>query len=73
MGGTMSGVSIWQLIIICAIVALVFWPWYRIFSKAGFSGWLALLMFLPLVNLIMLFYLAFAEWPALRGAGSAES
>lgn len=57
-----------QLIIICVLVVIFIWPWYRIFGKAGFSGWPALLMFVPLVNIAMLFYLAFAEWPALRNA-----
>jgi uncharacterized membrane protein YhaH (DUF805 family) len=37
--------------------------WWRIFSKAGYSGALSLLMFVPIANLIMLIILAFAEWP----------
>jgi hypothetical protein len=60
-----ASVSTWQIITIACIVALIIWPWFKIFAKAGFSGWMALLMLIPLVNLIMLFYLAFAEWPAL--------
>ncbi|MFH1313071.1 MAG: hypothetical protein ABIJ00_07550 [Candidatus Eisenbacteria bacterium] len=42
-------------------------PFWKIFSKAGFSPLLAILMIIPIVNLIMVFYLAFAEWPALKG------
>ncbi len=37
--------------------------WWRIFSKAGYSGALGLLMFVPLANLIMLLILAFGTWP----------
>ena len=37
-------------------------PWFFIFKKAGFSPLLALLMFVPLVNIIMLYFLAFARW-----------
>jgi hypothetical protein len=37
-------------------------PYWKIFSKAGFSGWMALLMILPLVNLIVLYVVAFSEW-----------
>jgi hypothetical protein len=37
-------------------------PYWKIFSKAGFSGWLALLMILPLANLIVLYVVAFSEW-----------
>ena len=54
------------LVLICLLVVLFVWVYFRIFSKAGFSGWLALLMLVPLVNVGMLFFLAFAEWPALR-------
>jgi len=40
--------------------------WWKIFSKAGYSGALGLLMLLPLVNLIMLLVLAFGQWPIHR-------
>jgi hypothetical protein len=33
-----------------------------IFKKAGFSPWLALLLFIPLANMIILYVLAFSEW-----------
>lgn len=38
-------------------------PFWRIFSRAGFAGALSLLMFIPVVNIVMLFFLAFARWP----------
>jgi hypothetical protein len=41
-------------------------PFWRLFSKAGYSGWWSLLMVIPLVNLITLYVLAFSDWPALR-------
>jgi hypothetical protein len=41
-------------------------PYWKIFSKAGFSGWLALLMILPLANLIVLYVVAFSEWKPLQ-------
>ena len=34
-----------------------------IFSKAGYCWALGLLMFVPIANLIMLFILAFGDWP----------
>ena len=55
-----------ELLIILFIVCVLVVPFWRIFTKAGYSGALALLMFVPVVNLIMLYFLAFAEWPALR-------
>ena len=35
----------------------------KIFSKAGYSWALGLLMLIPIVNIIMAFFLAFADWP----------
>jgi uncharacterized membrane protein YhaH (DUF805 family) len=63
-----DGISIAQLFIIVVILAVMLFPWWKIYSKAGYSGWLALLMLVPLVNIGMLFFLALADWPALRGA-----
>jgi hypothetical protein len=40
--------------------AIVYW---KIFAKAGYSGALGLLMFVPIANLIVLCVLAFGEWP----------
>jgi len=39
---------------------------WLIVSKAGYSGALSLLAFVPLVNLIALLIFAFAEWPVQR-------
>jgi Na+/melibiose symporter-like transporter len=43
------------------IIAVI--PFWRIVSKAGYNGAWALLMFIPLVNLIMLYVFAFNTWP----------
>jgi hypothetical protein len=52
---------------ICAFVALVaVLPFWMIFCKAGFSGWLSLTQLVPLVNIVVLFYVACAEWPIQR-------
>jgi glucan phosphoethanolaminetransferase (alkaline phosphatase superfamily) len=45
---------------------LMVWVYCRIFSKTGFCWALGLLMFVPIANIIMLFVLAFADWPVLR-------
>jgi len=37
-------------------------PFWFIFKKAGFSPWLCLLLVLPLVNIVMLYVLAFTDW-----------
>ena len=47
-------------------VLLTVLPFWMICKKAGFAPALALLMLIPGANIILPFYLAFAEWPALR-------
>jgi len=51
------------VLIIVAVKSLIF---CKIFSKAGYSWALGLLMLVPIANIIMLFVLAFAEWPIER-------
>jgi uncharacterized membrane protein (DUF485 family) len=47
-------------LIVLAVKALIF---CKIFSKAGYSWALGFLILVPIANIIMAFYLAFAEWP----------
>lgn len=58
--------TVW-LMIMLAMAAVVALPFWFIFSKAGYSKWLSLLMVVPLVNVILLYFLAFAKWPDQRG------
>jgi len=50
-------------LIATAIKVLVF---CKIFSKAGYSWALGLLLLIPVVNIIMVFFLAFADWPVCK-------
>jgi uncharacterized membrane protein YhaH (DUF805 family) len=56
-----------SLIIIVVIALIYFIPLVKILHKAGYSGWWSLLMLVPILNIIMLYVFAFADWPALRG------
>lgn len=59
-----GGISIWQLLIILLIFVLVpIFVFRPIAKKAGYSGWWALAMLVPLLNLIMIWVFAFAKWP----------
>lgn len=49
-----------MMLIMAAAMILPFW---FIFSKAGYSKWLSLLMVVPLVNVVLLYFLAFSQWP----------
>ena len=58
-----GGISIWSLLIIIFVVIihiLIFGP---IAKKAGYSRWWALIMLVPVVNLIMIWVFSFAKWP----------
>jgi hypothetical protein len=43
---------------------LLIWPAARICRRVGFSPWLGLLAAVPLANVILLWVVAFAPWPA---------
>ena len=43
----------------------------RICRKAGFSPWLGVLSVIPVANLALLLFLAFAEWPRSTTASSS--
>ena len=57
------GIGPLHLLVIVAVIIVPFW---QLFSKAGYLGWLSFLMVLPLIKLIALYVLAFSDWPALR-------
>ena len=52
------------LTVITAMLGLVIWPAARICTRVGFSPWLGVLAVVPLVNLVLLWFVAFASWPA---------
>ena len=51
-------------VLIITIIQIV--AFCRIFSKAGFSWALGLLMLVPIANIVITLYLAFADWPIQR-------
>jgi uncharacterized membrane protein YhaH (DUF805 family) len=59
----MGGLSIFHWLIVIAVAAIWIIPAIKIIQKAGYSGWWVLLAFVPLVNIIMLWVFAFADWP----------
>jgi len=69
--GTVDAATLTTIILVFSIVGLVsiiftIIIYWRIFAKAGYSGALGLLMFVPIANIIMLCILAFGEWPIYR-------
>lgn len=62
----MPNLGLSELLILLFISGIFVVPFWQIFSKAGFPGALSLLMLVPVLNVLTLFYLAFAAWPSLR-------
>ena len=57
-----------EILIIAFVVALIafgIWINVRILNKAGYSGWWSLILFVPIVNIIMIYVFAFSQWPRL--------
>jgi len=51
--------------LIGAIIAII--PIWRICARVGYSPWLSLLMAIPVVNIIFIYFLAFSDWPSQKG------
>jgi hypothetical protein len=58
------------LIIALAILQLI--PFWRIFRGTGYPGWLALGTVVPIANLALLWFLAFARWRVRRKKETTE-
>jgi hypothetical protein len=55
--------------LIFAVIAVV--PFWRLCNRVGYSPWLSLLVLVPLISVIFIYYLAFSAWPS--GRKSATS
>lgn len=55
-------------LLVAGIVGVV-----RVLHKAGRSGFWVLLLALPLVNLAMVWWFAYARWPALEEPGESAA
>jgi len=57
------------------VFVLLLWAFVAIFgrivSRAGYSRWWLITLFVPVLNVIMLWIFAFADWPAARNRSAA--
>jgi heme/copper-type cytochrome/quinol oxidase subunit 2 len=60
------GLIVAAIVVGVVVLLFLFSIWWKIFKKAGYSGALGLLMFVPVINFIMLLILAFSKWPIQR-------
>jgi hypothetical protein len=62
----MLSFTVWHLFAL-VVGLLLLWAFIavfgRILSRAGYSRWWLVTIFIPVLNLIMLWVFAFADWP----------
>ncbi|HEX9133368.1 MAG TPA: hypothetical protein VF844_13845 [Ktedonobacteraceae bacterium] len=61
--GALTAIIISSVVFSLAAIIFSVVIYWRIFSKAGYSGAMGLLMFVPIANIVVLCILAFGEWP----------
>ena len=70
MGAMSIGIPEVAVVVAIALMSLVVvWPAARICGRLGFSPWLGILAVLPIANLLLLWFVALAEWPRATRSG----
>jgi uncharacterized membrane protein YhaH (DUF805 family) len=60
-------VGLFAAMIVVTLLAMV-----RIVQRAGYSGWWVLIIFVPIVNLLALWYFGFGPWPVYKTSERAK-
>jgi uncharacterized membrane protein YhaH (DUF805 family) len=61
----------WGIFIILSFVVLS--PIIKILRRTGYSEWWALLLYVPLINIVGLWLFAYGRWPKAGGSSSRPS
>ncbi len=61
----------WAFGWIAAAVAII--PFWKICMRVGLSPWLSLLLLIPMVGWIFIYYLAFADWPVAHARPGSDA
>jgi hypothetical protein len=62
----MNSIGVPELIVIVAMLVgwlSITWPAARLCRRLGLSPWLGIFALVPVANVILLWYVAFARWP----------
>jgi hypothetical protein len=64
----MDSINLWHWITVIVILFLVLYavPTSKILARAGYSKWWTVVFFIPLLNIIALWVLAYRRWPAME-------
>lgn len=55
-----------ELLVVACVAALIVWPATKICAKAGYTPWLGVAIMIPIANILLLWFLALADWPRRR-------
>ena len=58
-----GGQGVAEALVLIVIVGIAVAGWWKIFSRAGYPGFLGLLIFVPIVGFVAFLWLAFLPWP----------
>ena len=61
------------LLMVTPLMALLVVPTWRILQRAGFNGAWALLMLVPVLGILVLWFVSFLKWPTDREARTSTS
>ena len=61
-----TSIGVPELLVVVVAAVLIVWPAAQVCRKAGFSPWLGIAAAIPGANIILLWFLALAEWPTRR-------
>ena len=64
----MGSLGIYQWLIIIFFIVILSFPIARILSRIGFSKWWTIVYFIPFVNIVGIWILAYSRWPAVDRA-----
>ncbi len=59
-------ISLVEILIIIVIPVAICFPIWKIIAKAGYPGIFSLCIFIPIINIVMLYWFSFSEWPTLK-------
>lgn len=56
-----------EIVTIFVTLFVLVFPFWKITEKTGFPPWWSFAMVVPILNVVFIFFLALADWPALQG------
>jgi hypothetical protein len=62
----MNSMSIWHFYFVILFVVAIGIPIAKILGRLGFSKWWTIVYFIPLLNIVGIWILAYVRWPAVN-------